>query len=95
MRISDEQTNFLKNEILTIVPEAVVYLFGSRVDDRKKGGDIDIMILSNKKLNWKEKSGIKWEFFDKYGEQKLDIISSTFNESDPFKELVIQEGIRL
>ena len=95
MRISDEQTNFLKNEILGIVPEAAVYLFGSRVDDRKKGGDIDVMILSDKKLSWKEKSRIKWEFYDKFGEQKLDIMSATFNERDSFKELVIQEGIRL
>jgi len=95
MRISDEQTNFLKNEILGIVPEAAVYLFGSRVDDRKKGGDIDVMILSDKKLSWKEKSRIRWEFYDKFGEQKLDIMSATFNERDSFKELVIQEGIRL
>ena len=30
-----------------------------------------------------------------FGEQKLDIMSATFNERDSFKELVIQEGIRL
>lgn len=95
MRISSEQIDFLKREILALVPDAVVYLFGSRVDDGKKGGDIDIMVLSDKKISWKEKAKIKWQYFEKFGEQKLDIVSSTFNKRNPFKELVLHEGIRL
>lgn len=95
MRVSSEQIDFLKREISAFVPDAVVYLFGSRVDDRKKGGDVDIMILSNKKISWKEKAKIKWQYFERFGEQKLDIVSSTFNERNPFKELVLRQGIRL
>jgi predicted nucleotidyltransferase len=75
--------------------EAEVYLFGSRVDDDKKGGDIDIMVLSNKKLSWKEKSIIRWHFFEKFGEQKLDIISFGFEEENPFKQIVLREGKKL
>jgi predicted nucleotidyltransferase len=95
MRISSEQIDFLKREILALVPDAVVYLFGSRVDDRQKGGDIDIMILSERKIRWKEKAKIKWRYFEKFGEQKIDIVSSNFSERDSFKEIVLQEGIRL
>ena len=95
MRISSEEIDFLKREILAHVPDAVVYLFGSRVDDGKKGGDIDIMVLSDKKISWKEKARIRWQYFEKFGEQRLDIISSTFNEPNPFKELVLHKGIRL
>lgn len=95
MRISHEQIDFLKKEILAVLPDAVVYLFGSRADDNKKGGDIDIMVLSDKRLRWKEKAIIRWHYFEKYGEQKLDIISSTFKEQDPFKQIVLHEGIKL
>lgn len=95
MRISDEQIDFLKKDVMALLPDAVVYLFGSRVDDEKKGGDIDIMILSNRKVRWKEKARIKWHFFEKYGEQKLDIVSSTFEEENPFKRIVLREGVRL
>ena len=95
MRISDEQIDFLKKEISAVAPVAEVYLFGSRADDRKKGGDIDIMVLSDKRLHWKEKAKIRWHYFEKYGEQKLDIISSTFEEVNPFKQIVLHEGIRL
>ncbi|MFH1562438.1 MAG: nucleotidyltransferase domain-containing protein [Nitrospirota bacterium] len=95
MRISHEQIDILKKEIIAVLPDAIVYLFGSRADDNKKGGDIDIMILSNRKISWKEKAMIKWHYFGKFGEQKLDIISSTFKEETPFKQIVLQEGIRL
>lgn len=95
MRIAPEQIDYLKKEIFALVPDAVVYLFGSRVDDRKKGGDIDLMILSAKKIGWKEKARIKWGYFEKFGEQKMDIVSSTFGEKNPFKDLVLHQGIKL
>jgi len=95
MRISPQEVDFLKKNILSVVPEAVVYLFGSRIDDDKKGGDIDIMVLANKKLSWKEKSIIRWHFFEKFGEQKLDIISFVFEEENAFKQIVLREGRKL
>lgn len=92
MRISSEQIEFLKKEILAQMPGALIYIFGSRVYDNKKGGDIDVMILSDKKLNWKKKAKIKWLFFDKFGEQRLDIVSFTHKEEDPFKRIILLEG---
>ena len=95
MRISQEEANFLKKEISAILPDALIYLFGSRVDDDKKGGDIDIMILSGRRLNWKEKSQFRWSYFGKYGEQKMDIVSFSFLEENPFKLLIMEKGIQL
>ncbi len=95
MRISSEQIDFLKKEIRAVLPDAVIYLFGSRMDDQKKGGDIDIMILSDQGLRWKEKAKMRWRYFEKFGEQKLDIVSSSFKDEDPFKQRVMDEGVRL
>lgn len=95
MRISKEQTELLKKSILTLLPNAVIYLFGSRVDDNKKGGDVDIMVLSDRELGWKEKSLIKYGYFKKFGEQKIDIVSFSFDEKDPFKQITMEEGIKL
>lgn len=72
----------LKDKILSVLPDAVVYLFGSRIDDNRKGGDIDIMILSDRKMSWKEKSMIRWHYFERFGEQKLDIISHEYKTDD-------------
>ncbi|MBI5892614.1 MAG: nucleotidyltransferase domain-containing protein [Deltaproteobacteria bacterium] len=95
MRISTEQKNLLKKEILALLPDALIYLFGSRVDDSKKGGDIDIMVLSDRRLTWKEKAVIKWSYFQKYGEQKIDIITFSFKDDSHFKQIVLEGGIRL
>ena len=95
MRISQEEANFLKKEISVVLPDALIYLFGSSVDDGKKGGDIDIMILSGRRLNWKEKSQLRWSYFGKYGEQKMDIVSFSFLEENPFKLLIMEKGIQL
>jgi len=95
MRISGEQRELLKKNILELLPDAVIYLFGSRVDDRKKGGDIDIMVLAGRELAWKEKSLIKHRYAEKFGEQKIDIVSFSFAEKKTFKQITMNEGVKL
>ena len=95
MRISTEQIELLKKNILALLPNAVIYLFGSRVDNNKKGGDVDIMVLSDRELAWKEKSLIKYKYFEKFGEQKIDIVSFAFKEENPFKLITMEKGVRL
>jgi len=95
MRISLDMQNNLKQAILTFLPNARVFLFGSRVDDTKKGGDIDILILADRKLNWKEKGKIEQCFFQQFGEQKLDLVSFQSDDNNPFKDLVLMNSIEL
>jgi len=70
MRLSKDKIENLKSSISEFLPNMRIYLFGSRVDDSKKGGDIDILILADRSLEFKEKSHVKWLFFNKFGEQK-------------------------
>ena len=72
-----------------------LYLFGSRVDDSKKGGDIDLLLLTNKKITLEEKWAIKRKIHSLIGEQKIDIVNFTHTEEDTFKDIILEDAILL
>jgi len=47
MRLTENEINIIKNEIKRKVGDCSIYIFGSRVDDNVKGGDVDIYIDKN------------------------------------------------
>ena len=47
MRLLQKEINIIKEKIKIIFGESVIYLFGSRIDDTKSGGDIDLYIIAN------------------------------------------------
>jgi uncharacterized protein len=95
MRIKKAQAEFIKDIIEGILPDVWVFLFGSRVSDDRKGGDIDILVLGEKQLTAAEKRGIKIAFFKKFGEQKIDIVSFRQDESSTFKEIALLEAVQI
>ena len=48
MRVKTEHIKFLKRSIKKYLPDAAIYLIGSRADDGLKGGDIDILVIDEK-----------------------------------------------
>ena len=45
MRLNEYEKNTILEAGKAVDPDARIYLFGSRIDDKKKGGDIDIRDL--------------------------------------------------
>jgi predicted nucleotidyltransferase len=95
MRIAKKQLAFLKQEVKKYAPEAKLYLFGSRLNDKKRGGDIDIMILTKEAFPLEQKWEVKIKFYEKFGDQKIDVVTFTFDDQDNFKKLVLLEGIEI
>lgn len=48
MRLSDKEVEIIQDKVNSIFGKSTVYLFGSRVDSMKKGGDIDLYIVPEK-----------------------------------------------
>lgn len=47
MRISDSEQQIIKDAVFALDPQARIYLFSSRANDSKRGGDIDLLIATD------------------------------------------------
>jgi len=46
MRLKNKEIEIIKSTITNIFEDVTVYLFGSRLDDNKRGGDIDLFVIA-------------------------------------------------
>jgi len=95
MRLSSTEIKVLLDTINQIDAGAQVRLFGSRIDDEKKGGDIDLLILSQKTEVFTRQAlrQIRQVFFDAFGEQKIDIVVDTLPPKVPFVKTIISTSL--
>jgi len=94
MRLLNQEISLLKQSLMKLSDEAKLYLFGSRIDDNLKGGDIDLLVVS-KKLQKKDLRMLRVTFFKEFGEQKMDIILDNGEFKNPFNKLIFQKAILL
>lgn len=90
MRLQENERQTIMKAIRSVDAEADVYLFGSRVNDGAKGGDIDLLVLS-KAINLMAKLDILAQLHQQLGEQKIDLAIYP-DLSRPFARLVVKEG---
>jgi uncharacterized protein len=93
MRLSEFEIKAIKEVLNGMDDMCEIYLFGSRTDDNKRGGDIDILAFSQK-LTQVNAGLIVEKICDIIGEQKVDLIIEKGTEK-PFTRLALKEGIRL
>ncbi len=93
MRLNDSELAAIRATVKSFDPEARLYLFGSRVDDSKRGGDIDLLIMSDI-LTLESKRSIKIRLYEVLGEQKIDIVLAA-DDSNPFVKLALETGVEL
>jgi predicted nucleotidyltransferase len=95
MRITEHEKKVIIDAVKSADSNAKVWLFGSRADDNKKGGDIDIAIFSeiiNKDVM--QEIQVRRFICDRIGEQKIDIITTNSGKEAIFR-LAVAEGIQL
>ncbi len=95
MRLPSKQLSIIESAIRNRDPEASIYLFGSRVNDDAKGGDIDLLVISNL-IEFRDEIAIRREILDEIGWQKLDlIVRPDKNSQTPIVRIAIESGIPL
>ena len=95
MRLTTEERNQIKKQVIRVFGEdSRVWLFGSRMDDTKKGGDIDLYIEPKYLTHeLKQKISLLTQLQLTLGDQKIDIVIA----KDPSRliEKEAREGVLL
>jgi len=100
LRLTQHQIQTIKQATTDIFgPEAQVWLFGSRVDDSKRGGDIDLY-LELPKTDKKEQKRLETRFWIRLqralGERRIDVVTHQVGtHPGPIQEQARQTGIQL
>lgn len=99
MRLAHEQIEAIRQSTAEVYgSDASVWLFGSRVDDNKRGGDIDLLIVPGR---YDEDNVLlrKLRFLSRLerqlGERKIDVIVEIPGDPRPIVEIAHQTGVRL
>lgn len=102
MRLTVEQINAIRKTASEVFGEpSDVWLFGSRADDRKRGGDIDLLIrpphrqADDTAQLWQCKLRFLGLLERRIGERKVDVVIETPDDSRPIVRVAHQTGIRL
>jgi predicted nucleotidyltransferase len=75
MRLKENEIKKIKEVFAKVFEHGELYLFGSRVDDSKRGGDIDLYIIPDSRDNLAAKK-IDFQVLLKKAidEQKIDVV---------------------
>ena len=95
MRLETEQVQAIREEIHQSNPAAEIYLYGSRADDSARGGDIDLLVVSDK-LGFRELLHLRTAILDRIGWQQLDLVVRRPDQlNEPLAVVARQTGIKL
>lgn len=96
MRLTSSEITTIKQTAKHVFGDtAKIYLFGSRVDDSKKGGDIDLYVIPENQDNLYGKKIKFLTALDRaLGEQKIDVVIAK-DKNRPIEKEAIAKGIEL
>jgi len=99
MRLSHEAQQIIRDTVKEVFGEcAIVSLFGSRVDDTLRGGDIDLLVQSEKPIEQRQRKGLQLvaKLQIRLGDQPIDVlVVDPEIKRQPIHEEAIRTGIKL
>jgi hypothetical protein len=95
MNLHEIQLSFIKDKIISLVPDADIYLFDLVNIKGEKTGDGEITIISEKELAIQELMELRTIFCKLFGFFSLDISSYNRGYKSDFLDYIKAEGIKL
>lgn len=96
MRLTTKHIQIINQVVSRVISDTVgVYLFGSRLNDQARGGDIDILLAVDRRISRIEQGKIKMELEQMLG-LPVDILVHVRNtEPTPFQTIAYAHAERL
>lgn len=95
MRLTKEEIKLIKQAFFEIFGDGKIYLLGSRVDDTKRGGDIDLYVNPKNRDELRKKKIKFLVKLDEYiGEQKIDVVVAK-DENRLIEKEALKTGVEL
>jgi len=96
MRLKSEQVEAIKQTILPVAGEhARIILFGSRRDDTARGGDVDLLVESERPLTLLDGARLKVRLERRLGLPVDLLCRQPYDEPGPFEQMILQTGVVL
>jgi predicted nucleotidyltransferase len=99
MRLTEHQATQIREAVTRVYgPRSEVVLFGSRVDDRKRGGDIDLLVRPDPSFEGSRlqaKIRLMGELERALGRRKIDVVLEHPEDPRPIARVARETGIPL
>ena len=94
IRLSKDEIDKIKSIIKSYDQNARIFIFGSRTDLTKKGGDIDMLVISDK-IDYAIRRKIRVDMFIAFGDRKIDIVITDNPEKTEFTKMAYKYGVEI
>jgi len=94
MRLTVQENNAVCDLLKGADPNGRLYLFGSRTDNTKKGGDIDLFFEATKTLDLKQKLTLEY-LLSAACDTKVDLIIKNPDQEEQAIFMIARNGVLL
>lgn len=99
MRLTPTQQDLIRTTVARVLgPDCRIWLFGSRADDGKRGGDIDLLIETDALVPQRVESLCRLEggLVTRLGDRKIDVLLKDARTLEmPIHRLAKEQGVLL
>ena len=96
MRLTQDQIELIRSAVHEMAGGgATTWLYGSRLDQSRRGGDVDLLVQSTPAIGLRQRSRIKNQLEQQLG-LPVDILSAADEGSfPPFVRIAMAQGVQL
>jgi predicted nucleotidyltransferase len=92
MRLSKSELQTIRDILYSADPQGKIYLFGSRSNDKRRGGDIDLYFEASKALDLRAILTLEYRLTSQCGTH-VDLLVKNPNESEQPIFFIARQGV--